>query len=119
MVTYNDALPTLRELKRRGIKLALVSNNALDLRPLLQRADMTGLFDAVILSYELGSVKPDAPIFEQALAAPGTAPGNALMVGDNARDDAGAALLGIRTLLLPRTQGREHGLDIVLRMVGP
>jgi FMN phosphatase YigB (HAD superfamily) len=39
------------------------------------------------------------------------------MVGDNPHDDAGAALLGIRTLLLPRTSGPRHGLDVVLRLV--
>jgi HAD superfamily hydrolase (TIGR01509 family) len=117
-VPYDDALPTLRELKRRGVKVALVSNIGRDVRGVLERGHMTDLFDAVILSCEAGAVKPNAPIFERALAALGAAPGNALMVGDNARDDAGAALLGIRTLLLPRTQGNTHGLDIVLRIVG-
>lgn len=39
------------------------------------------------------------------------------MVGDSWRDDAGAAALGIRTLLLPRTTGPVHGLDAVLRLV--
>ena len=117
-IAYDDALPTLRELKRRGLKLALVSNIGVDLRPLLERARIADLFDAVILSFEAGAVKPDRRIFEQALAALGVAPAHALMVGDSARDDAGAALIGIRTLLLPRTAGAEHGLDLVLRMVG-
>jgi HAD superfamily hydrolase (TIGR01509 family) len=116
---YDDALPTLRELKRRGMKTALISNIGRDVRTVLERSSMAGLFDAVVLSYEVGALKPHASIFERALAAVGTEPGNALMVGDSARDDAGAALIGIRTLLLPRTEGREHGLDIVLRIVGP
>ena len=116
-IPYEDALPTLRELKRRGLKIALISNVGLDVHGVLKRAGMTDLFDAVILSYEVGTVKPEARIFESALEALQVAPGHALMVGDNARDDGGAALLGIRTLLLPRTQGHLHGLDIVLRMV--
>lgn len=117
-VPYDDAVPTLTALRRRGVKLALVSNVGMDVRVVLDRAGMTHLFDAVILSFEAGAVKPAAAIFEQALRALGTAPANALMVGDNPRDDAGAALLGMRTLLLPRTAGSEHGLEIVLRMVG-
>jgi FMN phosphatase YigB (HAD superfamily) len=39
------------------------------------------------------------------------------MVGDSWKDDAGAGALGIRTLILPRTRGRVHGLDAVLRLV--
>jgi len=115
---YDDALPTLRELKRRGLKLALISNVGLNVQAVLERAGMATLFDAVILSYEVGAVKPEARIFECALDLLEVSPGQALMVGDNALDDGGAALLGIRTLLLPRTLGRQHGLDIVLRMVG-
>ena len=72
---------------------------------------MGGLFDAVILSFEVGAVKPDRSIFQRALDALGVPAARALMVGDNAVDDAGAARLGIRTLLLPRTQGVAHGLD--------
>ena len=87
-----------------------------DLRPILQRAGLA--VDAVVLSYEVGSVKPDRGIFEHALALLGATPDESLMVGDSWRDDAGAAALGIRTLLLPRTTGRTHGLAAVLRLLG-
>jgi HAD superfamily hydrolase (TIGR01509 family) len=116
-IPYEDTVPVLTELRRRGVRIALVSNVGIDVRPVLVAGELTHLFDAIVLSYEAGSVKPAAPIFEQALAAVGAAPQNALMVGDNALDDAGAALLGIRTLLLPRTSGTRHGLDLVLRLV--
>ena len=116
---YDDTVPTLAELKRRGLQLGLVSNIGRDVRTVLARARMSELLDAVILSFEVGVVKPNAGIFQRALEALGTAPRHALMVGDSARDDGGAALLGIRTLLLPRTVGRLHGLDAVLRLVGP
>lgn len=114
---YEDSVPTLRELKRRGVKLALVSNVGIDIRQVIERSGMMDFFDVMILSYEAGSVKPEASIFQQALDALGVSARHALMVGDNAQDDAGAALLGIRTLLLPRTAGCAHGLEIVLRMV--
>lgn len=117
-VPYDDAVPVLRALKARGLKLALISNIGVDVRGLLARGGMGDLFDAVILSFEVGAVKPHRPIFERALEALGVPAARALMVGDNANDDAGAARLGIRTLLLPRTHGVEHGLDLVLRLVG-
>jgi HAD superfamily hydrolase (TIGR01509 family) len=118
-VPYDDALPTLRALRAMGLKLALISNIGIDVRGVLERGGMGDLFDAVILSFEVGAVKPDRSIFQRALDAVGVPAGRALMVGDNAHDDAGAARLGIRTLLLPRTHGVDHGLALVLRLVGP
>jgi HAD superfamily hydrolase (TIGR01509 family) len=117
-IPYDDAVPTLVALKERGVKVALVSNVGIDVREVLARAGLTDLLDAVVLSYEAGAVKPSLAIFQRALDALGARPDNALMVGDNPHDDAGAALLGIRTLLLPRTSGTRHGLEIVLRLVG-
>ena len=114
---YEEALPTLRELKRRGVRIALVSNVARNVRPILARGHLLALFDAVILSFEAGVVKPHEAIFQLALDALGALPGNALMVGDNPHDDGGAAALGVRTLLLPRTEGRRHGLEAVLELV--
>jgi HAD superfamily hydrolase (TIGR01509 family) len=116
-IPYADTIDVLKELRRRGVRIALVSNVGIDVRPVLEAGEMTHLFDAVVLSYEAGSVKPAAPIFERALDAVGVAPQNALMVGDSPHDDAGAALLGIRTLILPRTSGERHGLDVVLGLV--
>ena len=118
-IPYDDTLPTLRALRARGLRLALISNVGLDVRSVLRRAGLEDLFDAVILSFEVGAVKPQPSIFQRALDALGVPAGRALMVGDNALDDAGAAHLGIRTLLLPRTQGPAHGLELVLRLVGP
>jgi HAD superfamily hydrolase (TIGR01549 family) len=117
-IPYEDTVPVLRELHRRGIRTALVSNVGLDVRQVLDRAGLTDLLDAVVLSYEAGAVKPDATIFAQALALIGVPAHRALMVGDSWRDDAAAAQLGIRTLILPRTSGPSHGLDLVLRLVG-
>jgi HAD superfamily hydrolase (TIGR01509 family) len=66
----------------------------------------------------VGAVKPEQEIFVHALKRLGLHAGEVLMVGDNWRADAGAAALGIRTLILPRTTGTTHGLGAVLRLVG-
>jgi len=117
-IPYDDTVPVLRALHARGIKTALVSNVGIDVRQVLDRARLTDLLDAVVLSYEAGVVKPDITIFAQALSMINVPAERALMVGDSWRDDGGAAQLGIRTLLLPRTTGPTHGLDLVLRLVG-
>lgn len=113
-VAYDEAPGVLEELRRRGIRTAIVSNIGIDLRPIMARERLVP--DAVVLSCEVGVVKPDAGIFRAALQALGTSAEETLMVGDNWADDAAASALGIRTLILPRTRGRDHGLDIVLRL---
>ncbi|MDR3669219.1 MAG: HAD-IA family hydrolase [Holophaga sp.] len=115
---YEDAVPTLRELRRRGVSLALVSNVDSDIRPVMARWHLLEWFQAVVLSFEVGIVKPQPAIFQRALDALGAAAGDALMVGDDPFGDSGAAELGVRTLLLPRTEGRTHGLGLILRLVG-
>ncbi len=117
-VPYDDAPPLLEALRARGVKVALVSNAGVDVRVVLERRGLAPLFDAVVVSHEIGAVKPGKAIFERALEALGVPAERALMVGDNPRDDFGAAFLGIHTLILPRTHGPVHGLDLVLRLVG-
>jgi HAD superfamily hydrolase (TIGR01509 family) len=115
---YADARPVLRCLREAGIRTALISNVGIDIREILDRDGLSDYLDTVVLSCHVGVVKPDAAIFEHAIRALGVHPAECLMVGDSHLADAGAAAIGIRTLLLPRTEGRVHGLDIVCRIVG-
>jgi len=114
---YEDTIPVLRALREQGIKTAILSNIAIDLDELLERLQLTGEVDAVICSSDIGVVKPNPQAFMHALDALGLEPESVLMVGDNAIDDASAANLGIRTLVLPRTSGPVHGLALVLGVV--
>ncbi|GLH96386.1 HAD family hydrolase [Phytohabitans aurantiacus] len=115
---FVDALPVLRELKSRGVKIVVLSNIGLDIRPLLERTGISELLDGVVLSFEVGLVKPDPAIFARALDLLDVPGSQTLMVGDSPRDDVGGVPLQIRTLILPRTDGPVHGLETVLQMVG-
>jgi HAD superfamily hydrolase (TIGR01549 family) len=114
---YDDTVPTLQSLQRSGIKVCLLSNAGVPIRTVLDRDGILPLCDAVVLSYEVGFVKPDKRIFLAALEALGLPATRVLMVGDNANDDGGGASLGLRTLILPRTSGRVHGLSAVVSLV--
>lgn len=114
---YDDTIPTLQALRDMGVRTCLLSNAGVPIRTVLDRDGITPWYDAVVLSYEVGFVKPDVRIFEAALAALGMTASEVLMVGDNANDDGGGTHLGLRTLILPRTQGRVHGLDAVTALV--
>jgi FMN phosphatase YigB (HAD superfamily) len=117
-VLFDDALPVLRELKSRGVRIVVLSNIGLDIRPLLARVGVSGLLDGVVLSFEVGMVKPDPAIYARALELLDVPGIQTLMVGDSPRDDVGGVPLRIRTLILPRTDGPVHGLGAVLQMVG-
>jgi HAD superfamily hydrolase (TIGR01509 family) len=82
-----------------GMRLAIVSNIALDIRPALESWGIASALDAVILSYEVGFVKPDPRIFQLAADSLGTDPADCLMIGDSAHDDVGGATLGIQCLI--------------------
>ena len=89
-------LPRVESLVGR-VKLGLVSNtNALHvayvrpLLPLLQR------FDSVVMSCEVGHVKPEADIFRLALEGVGCAPGEAAFFDDLQEFVDAADALGLR-----------------------
>ncbi|MFF7650950.1 HAD family hydrolase [Streptomyces sp. NPDC007983] len=117
---YPDAEATLRELRRRGIPVAVVSNIGWDLRPVFRAHGLDGLVDAYVLSFELGARKPDPAIFRAACDALGLAPSDVLMVGDNRAADGGAEALGCPVRFvdhLPVDQ-RPAGLAPILELLG-
>jgi putative hydrolase of the HAD superfamily len=116
---YPDAVPALRQLRDRGLRLVAVSNWDYALPRVLERCGLDGLLDGAVTSAGAGARKPDPAIFEPALALAGCGPDEALHVGDTAREDvAGARAARIRPLLLDRdgnggdisslTEIREH-----------
>lgn len=115
---YPDALETLREAKDRRIKTAVISNISFDIRPHLAAARLLDLLDAVVLSYEVGLLKPDPAIFKLACEAIGADPANCVMTGDHAADGGGQSL-GIRTFFvdLAPVETRPESLISVLREV--
>jgi FMN phosphatase YigB (HAD superfamily) len=114
--TYDDTLPVLTALRDVGVRVALLSNVGYDLGAILERTKIAPLLDGTVMSFSHGVVKPDVVIFQRALDVLGLPASEVLMVGDAWRDDAAAAALGIRTLVLPRTDSPVHGLELVLRL---
>ena len=99
---HEDALPTIRALRERGAKLALVSNCSNTTRGIVDRLRFDELFDAVILSFEVKVRKPDPGIYEAALDAIGAEPADAVFVDDQTEYCDGARALGIDTRLIVR-----------------
>jgi HAD superfamily hydrolase (TIGR01509 family) len=118
-VPYPDTEPVLRALRRRGLRVGIVSDFAWDLRIHLAHHGLDALIDTCVISYEQGREKPDPQLFLKACADFGVDPRATLMVGDNPVRDGGAAACGLRTYILPAEHRTgERGLTDVQRLVG-
>ena len=103
-VALPDAAPALRRVRGTGAQIVVVSNWDVSLVDVLEETGLAPLLDAVVTSAAVGARKPDAAIFETALALARARPGDALHVGDSAAEDvAGARACGIDAVLLDRS----------------
>ncbi len=88
---------TLRELKKRGLKLALVSNASTSEVLAWPHSPLAPLFDTVVFSCECGFRKPQPDIYHHALAQLEVEAGECLFVGDGGSDELfGAREAGLR-----------------------
>jgi putative hydrolase of the HAD superfamily len=88
----------LRSLRPR-YKTALLSNAWGNLREVLDREwHVLDAFDQVIISAEVGLMKPDERIFSLALERLGVTPGEAVFVDDFAHNVEAARLVGLHAI---------------------
>jgi putative hydrolase of the HAD superfamily len=99
---YDDALPFLRDVRARGIKIAIVSNCSEHTRDLLESNGVAELADTLVLSCEVGAEKPAAQIFTYALDQLGVPARHAVFVDDQPAYCAGAVELGITAVQIVR-----------------
>ena len=118
MHLYDDVFPTLRELRSRGVKTGLVSNCSHSTRPVVDRLGLEEVFDEVLLSYEVRSMKPDPAIYRFALERLGGVPAaRAVFVDDQPAYCDGGAAVGLATRLMLRPNedppADTHGHQVV------
>jgi putative hydrolase of the HAD superfamily len=89
------------EKMRSAHKIGLISNAGKEEIEILYRDKLDGLFDAITISYEAHSVKPDPEIYLLCVERLGVEPESCLFVDDTSANLAAAELLGMRTLLYP------------------
>jgi putative hydrolase of the HAD superfamily len=110
VVLYDDSLDVVRGLRRAGISTALVSNCSRNTRPIVDRLALEDEFDAVILSFEVGAMKPEPAIYRRALAAVGDPdPSRSVFVDDQVDYCDGASALGLDTYLILRPEEALEG----------
>jgi len=113
---FDEVPETLRQIRMRGHAIGLISNTDEDLRPFLARDGLLPLFDVVLLSFEVGRIKPDPEIFLEAARRLKLRPQDCVHVGDDVTYDVeGARAVGMTPVLIQRrglTEG--SGLDVTV-----
>jgi len=100
---FPETEETLASLKRRGLKLAVISNFDSRLFGILEGLGVAAEFESILISSHAGYAKPAPEIFRLALERHHTRPAEALHVGDSVEKDAeGARGAGIQGVLLDR-----------------
>lgn len=100
MIIRPGVVALARQLRSWGYPLGLLSNsNGPWLRDLLRRHELERLFDVVVISGEVGLVKPQPEIFALALDQLKVAPSEAIFIDDRPDNVAAAATVGIEAIL--------------------
>lgn len=104
---FDDVLPCLRRLREAGQRLAVITNAAgCHQRDKLAAVGIVDVFDALVISGELGRAKPDPIIFHAACSALGVPPEQTVHVGDRMDlDVVGARGAGLHGVWLDRSRG--------------
>lgn len=113
---FHDSLPVLRRLQQMNIRTALISNTDTRMLSVLKDLEIAPYLDSVILSEAVGIEKPDAKIFQLALASSIKSElvpmemQDGVHIGDELESDyRGARAAGMHALLLRRAGPEGDG----------
>jgi YjjG family noncanonical pyrimidine nucleotidase len=112
---YDGARDVLAELAGRGV-LAMVTNGLSEVqRARIERLDLGGYFDTIVISSEVGVTKPRPEIFDTTFEQLGSPPKeSAVMIGDSLTSDIrGGSDYGLATCWY-NTRGQSAGPDDVV-----
>ncbi|HMC83438.1 MAG TPA: HAD family hydrolase [Candidatus Polarisedimenticolia bacterium] len=101
---HPDVVPTLERLRSfPDLRMALVSNATPSARALLGPLGLQEYFPVAVFSCEVGSVKPEPAIYQEACSRLSVAAPRCLFVGDgNGRELDGALGVGMRAVRIER-----------------
>jgi putative hydrolase of the HAD superfamily len=112
LVLFDDVIPALNDLKKRGLKLGLISNIEQNMTTTLDKLGLAAKLDIVVTSQDAGFTKPQPEIFQYALKKSGVTPADAAYVGDQYQVDmVGAKKAGLQGILLDRDDYYREKLD--------
>lgn len=120
MCAYPEAVQVLASLRKQGIPTGILTDvpygmpRALVQRD-LERAGISGLFDTLLTSVEVGVRKPETTGYLALASRLGIAPREMLYVGNEPKDVIGANRAGVIAAFLDRaSSGSSHGQNFTI-----
>lgn len=103
-----DVAQTLEALRQKGLKLGMMSACSSDTAVVWPTLSLAEIFDAALLSCEVGLSKPDPKFYEMMFTELEVSADRCLYVGDGAGDELGGAdRMGAHPVLI-NAPGEEH-----------
>jgi putative hydrolase of the HAD superfamily len=100
---YDDVLPTVKTLKKRGLVLGLITSMKKEIYIISRQLGLEPYLDFILTSSEVGAPKPEPPLFLAALERAKINAPEATYVGDQySTDVVGARGVGINPILIDR-----------------
>ncbi len=112
-VLDDSLVDLIHRYRAEGHTVALLSNDSLELMPKLRRLNLVDLFDPLVVSAQIGVMKPAVAAY-QALLDQANRPANeAVFIDDRAENIAGAEVLGIRGVHYQASMDLENALSSI------
>jgi len=113
-VEKGDVFAVALDLYRRGYRTGILSNTEKAARPIMDRESYR-IFDPVVLSWQVGSSKPQRRIFESLLETLALPPGEVLLIDDVETYVLAARELGLQAILFTDAETLRKDLAGFLR----
>jgi putative hydrolase of the HAD superfamily len=93
-----DLITLIGDLKAGGHQVGLMSNNSLHLHKVMEERGLDGLFDEVVISAEIGVMKPAPEAFHAILDKLGVSAPDSVFIDDFPRNVEGARAVGMHAI---------------------
>jgi putative hydrolase of the HAD superfamily len=114
LIIFDDVMPALDDLKKRDLKIGLISNIEQNMTATLDKLGLSTKLDIIVTSQDTGFAKPKPEIFQYALKKAGVKPADAVYVGDQYQVDIiGAKGAGMQGILLDRDDYYKEKLNCI------
>ena len=118
LVPFDDAVGAARELRERGIPVAIASSSPRErLHRTLSRAGLLDAFDVTVAGDEVARGKPSPDMFLLAAERLGVAPETCVVIEDSPPGVRAGVAAGMRTIAVCRVPGTEATLSDAHRVL--
>src|SRR5512132_1453235 len=110
---HSEAIEIVRELKAQGTPLYCLTNFSMEKFPSMRRRfDVFDLFDGIVVSAEIGMVKPDPAVYRYVVERFGLEAPSCLFVDDVEANVAAASSVGMQAVRYLSSRQLRHDLQM-------